>query len=107
MTNPTDRSMEGEPLDPSMIPPLPVREVLQALVEAVIGFDHWQQVDSGCGGAGPVVMAYRALGLALPPEIAEWVVTSPDSAVPFHDPVGYPWSTNPMVPAWQRNRAPH
>jgi hypothetical protein len=88
------------------IPTPPMREVLAALLDAVMGFDHWRQVESGCGVAGPVVMAYRALGLALPPAIAEWVATSPDSAPPFPDPVGYPWSTNPRVPGWQRNRPP-
>lgn len=106
MTAPTDRSLEGEPLDPALIPTPPVREVLAALLDAVIGFDHWQQVDSGCGGVGPVVMAHRVLGIPLPVAIEEWVATSPDSPAPFHDPVGYPWSTNPRVPDWQRNRPP-
>ena len=84
----------------------PAADVLRALLEAVMGFEHWRQIDSGCGGIGPVVMAHRALSIPLPPEVAAWVAASPDSPAPFDDPVGYPWSTNPRVPAWQRAKLP-
>lgn len=78
-------------------PTPPIAEVLAALLEAVVQFDLWQQVDAGCDGAGPVVMAHRALGIGLPPAIAEWIETSPDSLPPFADAAGYPWSTNPYA----------
>jgi hypothetical protein len=78
-------------------PTPPIAEILARLVEAVHQFDHWREIDSGCGGAGPFVMAHRALGLPLPPEVAEWIATSDDAQPPFPDPAGYPWSTNPYV----------
>lgn len=88
--------------DPATIPTPPVEEVLTQLVEAVWMLDLWRTVESGCDGLGPVVMAYRALGRPVPPDVARWIASSPDSPPPFRDPVGYPWSTNPRVPEWQR-----
>lgn len=47
-------------------------EALKELLDAIVEVGGYEDLEGGQAGDGPVVLGYRALGLPLPDELAQW-----------------------------------